>query len=196
MTIERKRLIGIGAAILVAVAGGGAALAASGHHDAAGPSRPGGGLGVGVPPPGYGFGGGRPRGDRLGPGGDLRTASTYLGVSVQTLLSDLRSGRTLAQVADSTAGKTSAGLVAALVAAERSRIEQDVSAGRLTRAQADGIESGLRTRIEARVNGRPGSRGDGSGRPGDDRHGPGRGEGDDDDGRAPAPRTTVPSTHI
>jgi hypothetical protein len=196
MTFERKRLVGIGAAILVAVAGGGAAIAASGHHGSANANRPGGfpgsGPGPGGPPPGYGFRGGGP-----GPGGDLQTASSYLGISVETLRSDLRSGKTLAQVADATAGKDTAGLVAALFAAGKRHLEQEVSAGRLTRTQADQLASGLQARVQAQVDGSLGGRDHGFGPPEGDRHGfgPGGGRG----GSTPtttAPTTTVPPTHI
>jgi hypothetical protein len=208
--LERKRLIGIGVAILVAVAGGGAAIAASGHHGSSSANRFGGFPGAGgpgfggnapngAPPSGYGFRDGGFRGGGFGPGGDLRSAAGYLGISVQTLLSDLRSGKTLAQVADATSGKSSSGLVAALVAAGKTRIEPQVTAGRLTHAQADRIESGLQARVQAEVNGSFGGH-DGFGRPGGDDDGPGFGPGPGGDdgggGRAPTPTTTVPSTHI
>jgi hypothetical protein len=52
-------------------------------------------------------------------GRDIRTAATYLGLSGAQLQSDLQSGKTLAQVADTTSGKSSAGLIAALVAEKR-----------------------------------------------------------------------------
>lgn len=193
MTFERKRLIGIGAAIVVAVAGGGAAIAASGHHGSADTNHP----GFGGPPPGYGPRGEGFRGDGFGPGGNLQAASSYLRISVQTLLSDLRSGRTLAQVADATSGKSSAGLVAALVAAEKARVQQAVASGRLTQAQADRVESDLRARVQTQVSGVDGRDG-GFGPPDGDRHGFGPGGDDDDggDGGNPAPTTTVPPTHI
>lgn len=58
----------------------------------------------------------------FGPGPDLQAALTYLGISADTLRSDLESGKTLAQIADATSGKSAGGLVDALVAADRTRI--------------------------------------------------------------------------
>jgi hypothetical protein len=51
-----------------------------------------------------------------GPGPGLDAAATYLGISQTSLFTQLRSGKTLAQVADATTGKSAAGLIAALVA--------------------------------------------------------------------------------
>jgi len=56
------------------------------------------------------------------PGGPLAAAASYLGVSTSQLRDELRSGKSLAQVADSTSGKSSKGLVDAVVASERSRL--------------------------------------------------------------------------
>jgi hypothetical protein len=52
-------------------------------------------------------------------------------------------------------GKSAAGLIAAMVAAEKKRIEQAVTAGTLTRAQADRAESALEQRVTDRSNGSP-----------------------------------------
>ncbi len=56
------------------------------------------------------------------PGGLLQAAADYLGVSLATLTSDLANGQTLAQIANGTSGKSADGLIAALVAADRTRI--------------------------------------------------------------------------
>src|SRR3954454_15316094 len=116
------------------------------------------------------------RGRHGGPGGrhgghghgdGLAAAATYLGISQSALLTQLQSGKTLAQIADATSGKSTAGLVAALVAAEKTELAAAVKAGDLTQAQADEISSGLQARVTAMVNGqRPAHEG-----PGDD-HGP------------------------
>ena len=90
-----------------------------------------------------------------GPGGmhdDLSTAATYLGLTESELRTKLQAGTTLAQVANATDGKSADGLVDALVAAARKHIAADVSAGRLTQAQADRILSDLKQRITNRVN--------------------------------------------
>jgi len=64
--------------------------------------------------PGFGF--------RHGPGFDLSTAASYLGLTVAQLQTDLQSGQTLAQVANATSGKSAAGLIQVLVAADTTRI--------------------------------------------------------------------------
>ena len=52
-------------------------------------------------------------------------------------MTELQSGKTLGEVADATSGKSKAGLVAALVADEKSHLAQAVKDGRLTQSQAD-----------------------------------------------------------
>jgi hypothetical protein len=54
--------------------------------------------------------------------GPLAAAAGYLGVSSPQLKSELQSGKSLAQVASSTGGKSKAGLVDTLVASERARL--------------------------------------------------------------------------
>jgi hypothetical protein len=103
-------------------------------------------LGLGLGRPGFGPGLG------LGHGDLLDTAASYLGVTEEQLRSELAGGKTLAQAAKDH-GKTADGLVSALVAAEKKRVESAVSAGRLTRAQADTIEAGLEQRMTELVNG-------------------------------------------
>lgn len=63
-----------------------------------------------------------PRGFGRGPGGDLAAAATYLGVSEETVRTDLQSGKTLAEVANATSSKSANGLIDALVAADKTRI--------------------------------------------------------------------------
>jgi len=90
-----------------------------------------------------------------GPGGmhdDLSAAATYLGLTESELQTKLQNGKTLAQVANASDGKSVDGLVDALVAAAKKHIAADVSSGRLTQAQADQIESGLKQQITNRVN--------------------------------------------
>jgi hypothetical protein len=106
----------------------------------------GGGPGRGFGGPGHGHGG-------PGHGGhvDLQAAVAYLGLTAAELRTQLESGKTLAQVATAQ-GKTAAGLVDALVAAETKRLDAGVAAGRLTEAQkADKLE-GLSARITKTVN--------------------------------------------
>jgi hypothetical protein len=57
----------------------------------------------------------------------LAPAAAYLGISVQQLSSELSSGKTLAQVADSRSGKSASGLVAALLAAKQAKLAHAAS---------------------------------------------------------------------
>ncbi|HEY2326357.1 MAG TPA: hypothetical protein VGH52_02615 [Gaiellaceae bacterium] len=95
---HKQKVAGVAAAVVMLVGGGSALAATRGGH---GPG---------------------------GPGDPLAAAASYLGISESTLQSDLRSGKTLAQVANDTSGKSSSGLIAALVAKEESDIESRVTA--------------------------------------------------------------------
>src|ERR1700722_5112471 len=53
---------------------------------------------------------------------DLVPAASYLGLTVAQLQRDLGSGKSLAQVADATSGKSAAGLIAALVAERKQKL--------------------------------------------------------------------------
>jgi hypothetical protein len=108
---------------------------------------------------------GGPRGHG-GPHGGFDAAATYLGISESDLMTTLQSGKTLGEVADATAGKSKAGLVAALVADEKSHLAQAVKDGRLTQAQADTMAANLESRITDLVNGKLPPHPDGP-RPGD-----------------------------
>jgi hypothetical protein len=97
-----------------------------------------------------GFHGGRfGHHDGLFPG--LVPAAGYIGVTEAQLRTELESGKTLAQVAQAH-GKTADGLIAALVAASKSRLDKAVSAGRITKAQEDQLVSNLKARITELVN--------------------------------------------
>ena len=84
--------------------------------------------------------------------GDLDAAASYLGLTEAELRTQLESGKTLAQVAKDR-GKSVDGLIQALVDAATKRLDADVAAGRLTKAQEQQILSGLEDRITAFVNG-------------------------------------------
>jgi hypothetical protein len=73
-------------------------------------------------------------GRRLGRGafGAGHVAAQYLGVSQATLRSELQSGKSLAQIASATPGKSVEGLKAAIMAAAKARLDQAVSSGRST----------------------------------------------------------------
>jgi hypothetical protein len=79
-------------------------------------------------------------------------AARYLGITAAQLQSELQSGKTLAQVAQATSGKSEAGLVTALVAAGKERLSAAVTAGQLTQAQANERAAALTKRFTALVN--------------------------------------------
>jgi hypothetical protein len=82
--------------------------------------------------------------------GSLRLAAAgYLGITASQLRDELRSGRTLARIADATPGKSSAGLRDALVVARKARLAQGVAAGKITQARAARAEQRLDKRMSA-----------------------------------------------
>lgn len=88
------------------------------------------------------------------PGGasaTLRAATSYLGLTTVQLRSDLRSGKSLAQVASSTSGKSRAGLVAAIVAARKATLAADVQAGVITQARESAALPKLVKHVTVRV---------------------------------------------
>jgi len=91
------------------------------------------------------------RGGHVGAFGSLDAAAGYLGVTEAELRADLEGGKSLAQVARDRS-KSVDGLVDALVAAAKERLDGAVSAGRLTRAQADERLQDLNARIADLVN--------------------------------------------
>jgi hypothetical protein len=110
-------------------------------------------LGVGGPgfgPGGRGFGFGHRGGFAHHMG--LDAAANYLGMTEAELRTELVSGKSLAEVAKAK-GKSVDGLVDALVADAKTKIDAAVKAGRLTQAQADEVLSDLKTRVTERVNG-------------------------------------------
>jgi hypothetical protein len=120
-----------------------------------------------------------PSGGRHGPGDELDAAASYLGTTAASLLTQLQAGKTLAQVATATNGKSTAGLITALAAAEKTEIAAAVTSGKLTQAQADQITPTLTQRFTDLVNGvHPAGGPGGPGGPGGFGHGPGGG-GDD-----------------
>lgn len=149
MSPHRHKQIGA-AAIVVALAASGAAVAATKlHHQSSAGLRTG---VIGASSLGFvSSQNGGMRADR-GHGDHLAAAAAYLGIDQSALLTQLQSGKTLAQVAAGIDGKSAAGLIAALVAEAKSELAADVTAGRLTQAQADAIAATLTDRITARVN--------------------------------------------
>ncbi|HUA73630.1 MAG TPA: hypothetical protein VL988_02640 [Solirubrobacteraceae bacterium] len=79
------------------------------------------------------------------------TAAAYLGVTPAKLRHELASGKTLAQLAASTPGKSTSGLEAKLLAARSQRVAQRLSSGRIAQARAARITRRLSARIDALV---------------------------------------------
>jgi hypothetical protein len=96
---------------------------------------------------------GGPHGGFHHPGPSLDVVATYLGLTDDELRTELRSGKTLAQIATAH-GKTAEGLVQALLDAKKKTLDAAVSAGRLTQADEDSLLAGLKQRITDFVNGR------------------------------------------
>ena len=125
------------------------ALAAA--RPSVGQGAPNGQGGAGAP----GFGG--PRGGFGGFGGgvlgqDQSVILSTLGITAATLQSDLAAGKSLATIA----GTQTQALINAIVAAETTAINAQVTAGKLTQAQATTMIAGLNARVTAEVNEVPG----------------------------------------
>jgi D-Tyr-tRNAtyr deacylase len=108
----------------------------------------------------FGFPGGPGLGVRAGGGGvtyaDVLTpAADYLGVSLSTLQSDLKGGKTLAQEATAK-GKTASDLVDAIVKAETKVLDAQKAAGWLTDAQETALLDNFKSQVTQLVNNGPG----------------------------------------
>ena len=84
-------------------------------------------------------------------GGLLKAAATYLGVTNAQLVTDLRAGKSLAQVATAK-GKSVDGLEQALLAALKQKVDAAVAAGRLPAARAQKLLERAPAHIERLVN--------------------------------------------
>ena len=77
----------------------------------------------------------------------LHTAATYLGITDQQLLKELRSGKTPATIAKAH-GKTVGGLEQELLQSAKKPLNDAVKSGRITKSQAVKIEKFLSQRID------------------------------------------------
>jgi outer membrane murein-binding lipoprotein Lpp len=91
------------------------------------------------------------RGVRRGP---LKAAASYLGLTEVQLFDQLRSGKSLADVAKAK-GKTTAGLEQAMTAELTTRLDRAVSNGRITKAQEQTILNRFQSRLDEMVNRMP-----------------------------------------
>ncbi len=120
------------------IAGGNAG--AEGAEGAEGSGMPGGMRGLGV----RGFGGAF--------GANQALIASTLGITTTVLQSDIAAGQSLATIAGPT---KVAGLISALVAAETTTINAQLTAGHLTSAQAATRIAGLNAQVTAMVNATP-----------------------------------------
>jgi hypothetical protein len=81
----------------------------------------------------------------------MQAAAGYLGVTAVQLRAEQHSGKSLAQIAEATSGRSAAGLLDALVAAKRHAIDAALKAGVIKQAQANTLLSRLLARMTARV---------------------------------------------
>jgi len=115
--------------------------------------------GPGFGGPGGGFGGRRGHGPgRGGFGGfglmaGIQDVATYLNLTPQALGTQLRSGKTLADIATAQ-GKTADGLKAAITTAVTTRLDAAVTAGKLTKDQETKVLAGLSTKLDDLINGK------------------------------------------
>ena len=85
---------------------------------------------------------------------DLTAAAKAIGITEAELRRALQSGSSLAQIAG-TKNVSAGNVISALVTAATARINQDVTEGRLTQAEANTILATLTSRVTQLVNARP-----------------------------------------
>jgi hypothetical protein len=78
-------------------------------------------------------------------------AASYLGIAPQTLLAELKSGKTLAEIARAR-GRSEAGLISAIVTARKQALESALAAGAITQAREQKALAKLEKRVHALVN--------------------------------------------
>jgi len=79
--------------------------------------------------------------------------TSYLGLQPAQIKVELAAGRTLAQIANATAGKSASGLVAAIVASLKTKLDAAVGAGRLSATTESAILAHVTTKVTAVVSG-------------------------------------------
>ncbi len=83
--------------------------------------------------------------------GDLAYAAAYLGISEAAVRAKLLDGRTLAQLAKATPGRSRAGLTAAILAPRKQQLEEGMNAGRITPEQEKAAIAQLERRVPREV---------------------------------------------
>ena len=79
--------------------------------------------------------------------GLLSASATYLGLTTDQLKAKLKAGQSLGQVADATAGKSSAGLVTYLTGLAKARLDKAVAENHLTSAQEARILDAVQAKL-------------------------------------------------
>ena len=129
MHTSTKKVIAIGAAALVAAGGtAGGAIAAAKSPTAAATAQ-----------------------HRFVRHGVFLAAADYLGLTPRQLFQQLRSGKSLAEIAVAQ-GKTVDGLKSAILAAVKARVDRVVAAGRITSAQEQTFLGKVQARLDTFVN--------------------------------------------
>ncbi len=92
------------------------------------------------------------RSARAGAGAsELAVAASYVGLTRAQLRSDLQAGKTLAEVASATRGRSASGLIEALVKAKAARLDTALAHGKLSKARSATLAE-LRKRATVEVN--------------------------------------------
>ena len=79
--------------------------------------------------------------------GLMQSAGRYLGQKPEVLMTQLKGGKTLADVANATAGKSRDGLVAALTTDATAKIDEAATSGAITADQAAGAKQKLSAQV-------------------------------------------------
>jgi hypothetical protein len=85
----------------------------------------------------------------------LPETARYLGISTTRVRADLRAGRSLAQIAAATPGKSAAGLIEARVGAREATLEAALASGKIGGKVERELASALRKRIASEVERKP-----------------------------------------
>ena len=84
--------------------------------------------------------------------GDAASAARdYLGLTAADLATSLRSGKSLGEVADTTAGKTRTGLIATMAASTNTKIDKAVTDAKLTPDQATSLKATVQSAVTTLV---------------------------------------------
>jgi hypothetical protein len=154
MRITSPRTLAAGAIVLLLLAAGGATALGKSDSGSLGGSASGVGLKRVVATADCGPNG--PPDARPGPlGAMVSAAATYLGLSPDQIGQELKSGKTLADVANAQ-GKSLAGLEQAVVGAAKTELDRSVAAGDITAAEEQQVLDQLNAQLDDFVNGRGG----------------------------------------